>query len=70
MEHFVLKDLPFYKEVRKADAQARRARLDDWEGRRKERTLQRAPDKKRSSPSLPTGAPAKKKKKMVLNKGK
>ncbi|KAL6323000.1 hypothetical protein AAG906_023617 [Vitis piasezkii] len=35
-EHYILKDLPFYKEVQKADAQKRRALLDDREGRRKE----------------------------------
>ena len=71
-EHYVLKDLPFYKEVRKADAQKRQALLDDREGRRKKGTLQKAPGKKPSAPSLPAGAPAKKKnkKKLVLNKGK
>ena len=69
-EHFVLKDLLFYKEVRKADAQACRARLDEREGMRQEGTLRRAPGKKHSTPSLPTGALAKKKKKKALNKGK
>ncbi|RVW31643.1 hypothetical protein CK203_092707 [Vitis vinifera] len=69
-EHYVLKDLPFYKEVHKADAQKRQARLDGREGRRKEGTLRKAPGKKRSAPSLPAGAPSKKKKKLVLNKGK
>ncbi|KAL6346525.1 hypothetical protein AAG906_000143 [Vitis piasezkii] len=71
-EHYVLKDLLFYKEVKKADAQKRRALLDDREGRRKEGTLRKAPGKKRSAPSLPAGAPAKKKnkRKLVLNKGK
>ncbi|RVW54573.1 hypothetical protein CK203_071397 [Vitis vinifera] len=50
----------------------RRALLDDREGRRKEGTLRKAPSKKRSAPSLPTGTPAKKKKKKknVSNKGK
>ena len=70
-EHYILKDLPFYKEVQKADAQKRRALLDDRERRRKEGTLRKAPGKKRSAPSLPAGAPAKKnKKKLILNKGK
>ncbi|KAL6337687.1 hypothetical protein AAG906_037280 [Vitis piasezkii] len=50
-EHYVLKDLPFYKEVRKADAQKRQALLDDREGMRKEGTLRKAPDKKRSASS-------------------
>ena len=30
-EHFVLKDLPFYAAVRKADARSRKARLNKWE---------------------------------------
>ncbi|KAL6347490.1 hypothetical protein AAG906_026012 [Vitis piasezkii] len=68
-QHYILKDLPFYKEVQKADAQKRRALLDDREGRRKEGTLRKAPGKKRPAPSPPAGAPAKKKKK-VSNKGK
>ncbi|KAL6332072.1 hypothetical protein AAG906_020751 [Vitis piasezkii] len=57
-EHFVLKDLPFYKEVRKADAQARRARLTEREERRQEGTLRKAPGDKRSASSPPAGAPA------------
>ena len=68
-EHFVFKDLPFYKEVRKVDAQARRARLTEREERRQERTLRKAPGDKRSVPSPPAGAPAGKKKK-VPTKGK
>ena len=68
-EHYILKDLPFYKEVQQADAQKRRARLDDREGRRKKGTLWKAPSKKRSSSFPPVGAPAKKKKK-TSNKGK
>ena len=72
-EHYILKDLPFYKEVQKADAQKRRALLDDQEGRRKEGTLRKALGKKHSAPFLPIGAPTKKKnkRKLVLNnKGK
>ena len=68
-EHYVLKDLPFYKEVQKADAQKRRALLDDREKRKKEGTLRKALGKKRSASSTPVGAPAKKKKK-TSNKGK
>ncbi|RVW53142.1 hypothetical protein CK203_080642 [Vitis vinifera] len=60
-EHYVLKDLQFYKEVKKADAQKRQTLLDDREGRRKEGTLRKAPGKKRSTPSSLAGAPAKKK---------
>ncbi|RVW94615.1 hypothetical protein CK203_030828 [Vitis vinifera] len=68
-EHYILKDLPFYKEVQETDAQKRRARLNDREGRRKEGTLRKAPGKKRSASSAPAGAPAKKKRK-VSKKGK
>ncbi|RVX10628.1 hypothetical protein CK203_016862 [Vitis vinifera] len=52
-DHYVIKDLPFYKEVRKADAEKHQALLDDLEGRRKEGTLRKAPEKKRSASSLP-----------------
>ena len=68
-EHYILKDLPFYKKVQQADAQKRRALLDDREGRRKKGTLRKAPGKKWSASSPLTGAPAKKKKK-TSNKGK
>ncbi|RVW62162.1 hypothetical protein CK203_062582 [Vitis vinifera] len=56
-EHYVLKDLPFYKEVQKADAQKRQALLDDREGRRKEGTLPKAPgnnNKRARVPPLPS----------------
>ena len=66
-EHFVLKDLPLYTEVRKADARARKARLNVREEKRQEGTLWKAPGNKRPTSSPPAGAPAKKKKK-VLNK--
>ena len=51
-EHYLLKDLPFYKEVQQADAQKRRALLDDREGRRKEGTLRKTPDKNGPRPLL------------------
>ncbi|RVW61656.1 hypothetical protein CK203_066156 [Vitis vinifera] len=56
-EHYVLKDLPFYKEVKKADAEKRRALLDNRERRKKEGTLRKAPGKKtqRSLPSSGLG---------------
>ena len=69
-EHFVLKDLSFYTAVRKVDARARKARLNEREEKRLEGTLQKAPGDKRPASSPPVGAPAKKKKKKVLNKGK
>ena len=68
-EHFILKDLLFYTTVRKADAQARKALLNEREERRQEGTLRKAPGDKRSAPTPPAGAPARKEKK-VLNKGK
>ncbi|RVW36796.1 hypothetical protein CK203_103354 [Vitis vinifera] len=46
-EHFILKDLPFYTAMRKADAQARKARLNVREVKRQEGTLQKAPGDKR-----------------------
>ena len=69
-EHYVLKDLPFYKEVKKADAEKRRALLDDRERRKKEGTLRKALGKKRSAASLPGKSPAKKRKLVLHNKGK
>ena len=69
-EHFVLKDLPFYAAVRKADAQSRKARLNKLEVKRQEGLLRKAPGDKRPTSSPPAGAQAKKKKKLVLNKGK
>ena len=33
-EHFVLKDLPFYKRAREAEAKARQKHLDQWEEKR------------------------------------
>ncbi|RVW60645.1 hypothetical protein CK203_048848 [Vitis vinifera] len=57
-EHFVLKDLPFYMEVRKADAQARKALFNEREKRRQEGTLRRAPGDERSAPLPPADAPS------------
>ena len=68
-EHFVLKDLPFYTEARKIDAQARKALLNEQEEKKQEGTLRRAPSGKCSAPSPPAGAPTGKKKK-VPTKGK
>ena len=68
-EHFVLKDLPFYAAVRKEDARARKALLNEREERRQEGTLRKASSDKRSAPTPLVGAPARKKKK-VPSKGK
>ena len=69
-EHFILKDLPFYTAMRKADARARKALLNEQEEKRQEGTLRKAPGDKRSAPTPLAGVPARKKKKKVLNKGK
>ncbi|RVW59325.1 putative disease resistance protein [Vitis vinifera] len=68
-EHYILKDLPFYKQVQQADAEKRRVLLVDRERRKKEGTLRKAPGKKWSASSPPAGALAKKKKK-TFEKGK
>ena len=68
-EHFILKDLPFYAAVRKANTWARKAHLNDREEKRQEGTLRKAPGDKRSAPTPPAGDPARKKKK-VSSKGK
>ena len=49
-EHYVLKDLLFYKEVRETDAQKRQARLDDREGRGKRELCGRPPVKNAPHP--------------------
>ena len=69
-EHFVHKDLLFYLKARKADARARKVRLNEREEKRQEGLLRKAPGCKRSASSPPAGVPAKKKKKLVLNKAK
>ena len=69
-EHFVIKDLPLYAAVRKADARARKARLNEREEKRQEGLLRKAPGGKRPASPSPAGAPVKKKKKQVLKKGK
>ena len=70
-EHFVIKDLPFYAAVRKADARSRKAHLNNREVKRQEGLLRKAPGGKRAASSPLAGAPAeKKKKKLVSNKGK
>ena len=68
-EYYVLKDLPIYQEVKEADAEKRRALLDDREKRKNEGTLQKAPGQKRSATSLPRKAPAKKRKLVKNGKG-
>ena len=68
-EHYLLKDLPIYKEVREADAEKRRALLDDREKRKNEGTLRKAPGQKCSTASPPKKVPAKKRKLVKNGKG-
>ncbi|RVW66736.1 hypothetical protein CK203_063533 [Vitis vinifera] len=68
-EHYILKDLPIYQEVKKADAEKHRALLDDWEKRKNEGTLQKAPGQKRNAASPPRKTPAKKRKLVKNGKG-
>lgn len=67
-EHFVLRDLHFYKEAREADAKARQEHLSQREERRQEGTLRRAPGKKHLMPSSATRPLAEKKKKITFVK--
>ncbi|RVW84456.1 hypothetical protein CK203_041257 [Vitis vinifera] len=59
-EHYTVKDLPIYQEFKEADAEKRRALLDDREKRKNEGTLRKAPGQKRGATSPPKKAPAKK----------
>ena len=68
-EHFVLKDLSFYTDARKADVRARKARLNEREEKMQEGTLRKAPGDKRPA-STPTAVAPTKKKKKTLKKGK
>ena len=67
-EHYIMKDLPFYKEVKEVDAEKRRALLDDRERRKNEGTLWKAPGQKRNAAFLLGEAPTKKRK--LVKKGK
>ena len=61
----MLKDLPFYKRARKANAKAHQERLDQREEKRQEGTLRKAPGEKGcdSSPAVRPPATKEKKKK-------
>lgn len=67
-EHFVLRNLHFYKKAREADAKAGQEHLSQRDERRQEGTLQRAPGKKRRMPSSATHPLAEKKKKITFVK--
>ena len=67
-EHFVLKNLPFYKRARKAVAKARQEHLDQQEEKRQEGTLRKAPGEKGrdSSPMVRSPTAKEKKKKTIV----
>ena len=68
-EHYTVKDLPIYQEFKEADAEKRRALLDDREKRKNEGTLRKAPGQKRGATSPPKKAPTKKRKLVKNGKG-
>ncbi|RVX02383.1 hypothetical protein CK203_028415 [Vitis vinifera] len=68
-EHYIMKDLPIYKEVKEVDAEKRRALLDNREKRKNDGTLRKAPGQKRSAASPPRKALAKKRKLVKNAKG-
>ena len=63
VEHFVLKDLPFYKRARKADAKARQKLLDEQEEKRQEETLRKTCGEKGCDSPPAARPPARKEKK-------
>ena len=68
-EHYTVKDLLVYQEFKEADAEKRRALLDNREKKKNEGTLRKAPGQKRGADSPPNKAPAKKKKLVKNGKG-
>ena len=63
VEHFVLKDLPFYERARKADAKARQKLLDEQEEKRQEETLRKTCGEKGCDSPPAARPPARKEKK-------
>ena len=68
-EHYTVKDLPIYQEFKEADAEKRRALLDNREKKKNEGTLRKAPRQKRDADSPPKKNPAKKRKLVKNGKG-
>ncbi|RVW83278.1 hypothetical protein CK203_039653 [Vitis vinifera] len=68
-EHYTVKDLPIYQALKEADAEKRRALLDNREKKKNEGTLRKAPGQKREADSLPKKTPAKKRKLVKNGKG-
>nr|CAN78285.1 hypothetical protein VITISV_000423 [Vitis vinifera] len=68
-EHYIVKDLPIYQEFKEADAEKRRALLDNREKKKNEGTLRKALGQKRGATSPPNKAPAKKRRLVKNGKG-
>ncbi|RVW71257.1 hypothetical protein CK203_062701 [Vitis vinifera] len=51
-EHYIVKDLPIYQALKEADAEKRRALLDNREKKKNEGTLRKAPGQKRAQTLL------------------
>ena len=68
-EHYTVKDLPIYQALNEADAEKRRALLDNREKKKNEGTLRKAPGQKRDADSSPKKTAAKKRK-LVKKNGK
>ena len=68
-EHYIVKDLSIYQEAKEADAEKRRALLEDREKRKNEGTIRAAPGQKRGADSPPKKTPVKKRK-LVKKHGK
>ncbi|RVX14037.1 hypothetical protein CK203_011437 [Vitis vinifera] len=68
-EHYTVKDLPIYQALKEADAEKRRALLDNREKKKNEGTLRKAPGQKLDADSSPKKTPAKMRK-LVKKNGK
>ena len=69
-EHYTVKDFPIYEALKEADAEKRRALLDNREKKKKnEGPLRKAPGQKRDADSPPKKTPAKRRK-LVKKNGK
>ena len=68
-EHYTVKDLPIYQESKEANAEKRRALLDNREKKKNEGTLRKAPGQKRGAASPANKDPAKKRKLVKNGKG-
>ncbi|KAL6330818.1 hypothetical protein AAG906_009246 [Vitis piasezkii] len=68
-EHHTWKELSIYQEAKEADAEKRRALLEDRDKRKNEGTIRKAPGQKRGADSAPKETPAKKRK-LVKKYGK